>query len=54
MKYNNIFSNYCVLPFLLNTFTAGDVQIYNKSKYNIIQFTHKYWQRQTKKEMFSF
>ena len=27
-------------PFLLNAFTAGDVQICNKSKYNIIPFTH--------------
>jgi len=32
VKYNNAFSNYCLLPFLLNASTAGDVQIYNNSK----------------------
>ena len=26
VKYTNAFSNYCLLPFLLNASTAGDVQ----------------------------
>ena len=32
VKYTNAFSNYCLLPFLLNASTAGDVQVYYNSK----------------------